>query len=74
MVKLRPHLLHLVELNMGENHIVSTAGNVYGDICESLNEYITTKVPINNKSPPVFYEKYMKPLIQSNCDGGKFKL
>ena len=41
MIKLRPHLLHIVEVNRGENYIVSAIGNEYGDIYESLNEFIT---------------------------------
>jgi len=52
------------------NH--STIGNEHGDIFASLLEQCQQSEL--NYGVPTYYEQYMKPLIQSNGDGGKFKL
>lgn len=66
-------MLHLAEMDSIETTILSTIGNWHGDIYESLHDY-ALKSNLNKSAVPPYYEKLMRPVIQSNGDGGKFKL
>lgn len=71
--QLRPQMVPLNELVDTSAAIKSVAGNEYGDIYESMLDY-ARQSELNQNPIPTYYEQYMKPLIQGNGDGGKFKL
>ena len=72
--EMRPHLVPLVELTDDSSYVKSAAGNHHGDIFDQMWGFVRNS-KLNRENPiPTYYEKYMKPIIQSNGDGGKFKL
>lgn len=71
--QLRPQMISLVEIIETETFVGSAVGNYHGDIYESLLDFSKTS-KLNKPELPGYYEQYMKPLIQGNGDGGKFKL
>ena len=73
LIQLRPQMVSLVELVDDESYLKSASGNSHGDIYECMLDYAKSS-QLNKKDLPDYYEKYMKPLIQGNGDGGKFKL
>jgi len=66
-------MLHLAEVDGLKNMVLSAIGNDHGDIYETLHDFAVNS-KLNRTPTPSYYEKYMKPVIQSNGDGGKFKL
>jgi hypothetical protein len=69
--KMRPHVIRLVEIEDLDEEFwnLSTIGNRYGDIYETQLE-VAKNSRLNTGSPPPYYERLMKPLIQ----GGHAKL
>ena len=56
-----------------EDFLLSSIGNNFGDIYEAQLDFAVNS-QLNKSAVPSYYENYMKPLIQGNGDGGKFKL
>ena len=52
---------------------LTAIGNPHGDIYEQMYDFAVNS-KLNKSEVPPYYEKYMKPLIQGNGDGGVFKL
>ena len=73
LIKMKPHMLALTEMTDGDYFLRSAIGNYHGDIYESLHDF-AVESQLNKEPIPSYYEKYMKPLIQSNGDNGEFKL
>ena len=74
LIQLRPQMVPLAEMvDTTWNQLHSAIGNYHGDIYEQLLDFAKTS-RLNKTSIPPYYEEFMKPLIQGNGDGGKFKL
>jgi hypothetical protein len=56
-----------------QDFLLSSIGNKYGDIYEQQLDFAINS-QLNKTPVPSYWETYMKPLIQGNGDGGKFKL
>lgn len=72
LIELRPHLIPIMEccgLEKEDSWNLSTIGNKYGDIFEAQLD-VAKSTRMNTGKPPVFYEKWMKPLY----NGGHAKL
>lgn len=71
---MRPHMLSIAEMvDTTHYQLKSAIGNIHGDIYERMLDFAKSS-KLNSSQLPSYYEEFMKPLIQGNGDGGKFKL